>query len=570
VFFQAPSATVKSRARFAAWDYPAFGALTVLHWSVLAVIIVPWLLSTNWSLVPPPLLLVLVTIALELLLWEARWLALPFMRVPEPVAARPGWRVGVAVTYVPGTESLEMLERTVSAILALRYPHDTWVLDEGNHADVRALCHRMGARHFSRANRLRYREAEGRFKAHTKYGNYNAWLEVVGYHAYDIVVAVDSDHVLRPDYLDHVVGYFDDERVAFVQPAQAYYNQSASFIARAAAEETYSYFSSVQMAAYGIGYPIIVGCHNAHRVTALREVGGFPEHEADDLVLTLLYRAHGWRGVYLPKILARGLTPVSWIAYLQQQRRWARSVLDFKVRVFPKYSRRLPWTERLLTYVHGVYYLRGPLVALQLALLAIMLASSRIPQGTGMDALGGIALIWITLAGCELYRQRFYLDRDSEAGVHWRASFVSFVKWPYFVVAFWDALRREYGTYTLTPKAGRRSEQALGFGTVHLVVGAVITLAWFINVASGPSSFVPIHVAAALAVVSSLLAAWTSTWRFAPPFQASRLRRTWRVLERAVALEVQREAVVPLVAAPPTRVRRRDRRPDSGELRTAR
>jgi hypothetical protein len=180
VFFLAPSATLKSRARFATWDYPVFGALTLLHWSVLAAILVPWILSTSWNLVPPPLLLVLGTVALELMLWEARWMALPFMRVPEPIEARPGWRVGVAVTYVPGTESLDMLERTVAGLLAMRYPHDTWVLDEGNDADVRALCYRMGARHFSRANRPGLREPEGRFKAHTKYGNYNAWLDVVG------------------------------------------------------------------------------------------------------------------------------------------------------------------------------------------------------------------------------------------------------------------------------------------------------------------------------------------------------------------------------------------------------
>src|SRR5215468_4921127 len=92
-----------------------------------------------------------------------------------------------------------------------------------------------------------------------------------------------------------------------------------------AAEETYAYYSAAQMAAYALGYPIITGCHNAHRVTALQAVGGFAPHEADDLLLTLHYRARGWRGVYVPQVLARGLTPVDWPGYLQQQRRWARS-----------------------------------------------------------------------------------------------------------------------------------------------------------------------------------------------------------------------------------------------------
>ena len=59
--------------------------------------------------------------------------------------------------------------------------------------------------------------------------------------------------------------------MAYVQAPQAYYNQKAGFVARGAAEETYAYYSSVQMASYGLGYPVIVGRHNTHRLSALKE-----------------------------------------------------------------------------------------------------------------------------------------------------------------------------------------------------------------------------------------------------------------------------------------------------------
>jgi len=42
-----------------------------------------------------------------------------------------------------------------------------------------------------------------------------------------------------------------------------------------------------------LGLLIIVGSHNRHRVAALGQVGGFPVHDADDLLLTLHYRAAG-------------------------------------------------------------------------------------------------------------------------------------------------------------------------------------------------------------------------------------------------------------------------------------
>lgn len=530
---------MESKARFRWWDYPVFLALTAVHLTVLGKILLPWIVQGTWTRAHPILLVVLGTILLDFLLWEWRWFALPLMRVPIPKAPPRGLRVGVGVTFVPGPESIEMLEKTVAALVAMEYPHDTWVLDEGDDLAVRRLCQRLGAWHFTRFGISRYQKPDGRFKSRTKYGNYNAWLEEIGYASYDIVVAFDSDHVPVPDYLKQVLGYFDDKNVAYVQPAQVYSNQGASFIAGAAAEETYAYYSSIQMTAYSVGYPIIVGCHNAHRVTALREIGGFAAHEADDMVMTLLYRAKGWRGVYVPKVLARGLTPVSWTAYLGQQRRWARSVLDFKLRVFPKYAGKLPVLERILTYVHGVYYLRGPIIGLQLGLLAIMLATASLPRGSGVNLLWSMTTIWASVFLCDVYRQRFFLDPKTEVGVHWRSTFVSFVKWPYFVLAFWDAMRAQYGVYTLTPKA-RRASRAYGFGLTHLVVIGLVSTGWVIDIARGPSSFVVVHIAAAVAVLTSLFAAITSTWTFPPAFQGAAVRRTaW--IERAVPVPVSIE-----------------------------
>jgi len=135
-------------------------------------------------------------------------------------------------------EPLEMLEETVAALVALDYPHDTWVLDEGNDEEVRELCRRLGARHFSRKHLHQYQQATGPHEARTKHGNYNAWLAEVGFGRYDLIAAFDPDHIPERDFLSRVVGYFDDPRIGYVQSAQVYYNQKASFIARGAAEDS--------------------------------------------------------------------------------------------------------------------------------------------------------------------------------------------------------------------------------------------------------------------------------------------------------------------------------------------
>ena len=512
------------RPRFQWWDYPIFAGLTLVHLLVLSVVLYRWIneIHNNHANFIFPVLV--GSILLQLILWEWRWLALPLMRVPEPVPAAPGWRIAVAVTFVPRAESIEMLEKTVKALIEIDYPHDTWVLDEGDAAEVRDICKRYGARHFSRRHTLRYQMESGPFKSHTKYGNYNAWLAEHGYRNYDLVAAFDSDHIPHADYLHQVLGYFSDETVAYVQPAQAYYNQHASFIAAAAAEETYAYYSSIQMISFAVGFPIIVGCHNTHRVTALQEIGGFAPHEADDMVMTLLYRANGWRGVYVPQILARGLTPVDWTNYLKQQRRWARSVLDFKIRVFPRYASRLPLLERVLTYLHGLYYLQGPVTALQISLLLLMLVTNLVPNGTGMSFLLETGAIWLTVLICDFYQQRFFLDRRSEFGWHWRSAFVGLVKWPYFMLAFADAIRGKYGVYPITYKTPA-SRNATGFAITHAAVFVLIGTAWTINFFRGSTEFIPLHIAAGLTAISSLVATITSFRDFPPPYESEIYQR---------------------------------------------
>ena len=405
---------VRSDPLFRWWDYPIFAALTILAVAASVVFLSYWLTADDWSDDPIAFAMLTVLILFNLAVQQVRWCCLPWMRQPRRLTPAPGYRVGVATTFVPGAESLPMLEHTVAALVAMDYPHETWVLDEGDSPEVRELCHRLGALHFTRKGISKYQTGCGSFAARTKHGNYNAWLHDVGFARYDVIVSFDPDHVPARAYLARVLAYFADSAVGYVQAPQAYYNQRASFIARGAAEETYAYYSSIQMANYTLGHPIVTGCHTAHRVTALKSVGGFAPHEADDLLITLLYRAAGWRGVYVPEILARGLTPVDWKGYLGQQRRWARSVLDVKFRAYPRLAPSLPWHERVLGLMHGAYYLRSTANVLGLVALLVLLVTGRVPEVLSWTGIGYTLPLMGALLVLDLYRQRFFLDSRSE------------------------------------------------------------------------------------------------------------------------------------------------------------
>ena len=452
---------------------------------------------------------------------QFRWWYLPFMKKPIPMAPRSGWKVAVATTFVPGPEPIEMLEQTLRALVALDYAHDTWVLDEGNEPRVAALCAKLGAFHFSRKNYPRYQTEDGAFQARSKHGNYNAWLQEVAFKRYEIIVAVDPDHVPKTTFLSEVLGYFNDPQVGYVQAAQAYYNQKASFIARGAAEETYGYYSATQMFAFAMGYPIVTGCHNTHRITALKQVGGFPAHDAEDLLITLLYRSHGWRGVYVPKILARGLTPVDWCSYIKQQLRWARSVLDIKLRIFPQIAGKLPVKERVTSFIHGLHYLQPLAVMMGLLVIVYMLATGLVPRALNYSVLLDFCLLLLVLVLCEFYRQRFYLDWRNEWGWHWRAGILQLAKWPYFLLALYQVLLNRRVPYVLTSKVKTPPNERVLWP--HLLVVGFVCAVWIGAIILGRSLHPLLHVSAALIAIASLVLVATERMRFPEPYNPNLL-----------------------------------------------
>jgi cellulose synthase/poly-beta-1,6-N-acetylglucosamine synthase-like glycosyltransferase len=509
--------TVQTTAVFRPGDWIAFAFLTAINASALVAVAAYWdSLDHAWA---PISLVMAVLILIGVAVWWMRWAGLPEMRRPSRLDAPDGLRVGVATTFVPGAESLEMLEETVSALVAMDYPHETWVLDEGDDEAVRSMCARLGVRHFTRRHSAAYNTDRGRFARATKYGNYNAWLTEVGLDAYDVVVAFDPDHVPVPAFLERVLGFFRDPGVGYVQAAQVYYNQHASFIARGAAEETYAYYSSLQMASFALGYPIVTGCHNAHRTSALRAIGGFPAHEADDLLMTIEYRAAGYRGIYVPEVLAAGITPVDWGGYLRQQRRWARSVTDVKLRYLPHFWHQLQRRERLVASVHGLHYLYAVTTVLGVAFLAFLLASGdRLP----MLSLGGTSRLGVLVLAALLgdaYRQRFFIDRRREWGVHWRSSVLRFAKWPALLVGLWDVLRASEHEYLLTPKV-RAENHGRWYLAPHVGVAAILAICWSIGLARGVDTPITVQVLAGVTAAVSLLIFSTGGRHFPAPYDS--------------------------------------------------
>ena len=130
-----------------------------------------------------------------------------------PPKAPDGHTVDVLITRY--NEPVELLRATVRAARAIDYPHRTFVVDDGDSPEVRAMASAEGVDYITRGD-----EWKGRPR-HAKAGNLsNALMRTEG----EFVLVLDADQVSRREILDRTLGYFRDPMVALVQTQQFFHN----------------------------------------------------------------------------------------------------------------------------------------------------------------------------------------------------------------------------------------------------------------------------------------------------------------------------------------------------------
>lgn len=313
----------------------------------------PWL---YWPLTA----MFLFTLILTVYEWFCYLGVRPRQCVPPPGTLS----VDVLTTWCPG-EPREMVVATLKSIQRISYPHRTYLCDEGDDPLLRAVCEKLGVRHMTRAD-----------KQGAKAGNINnALSQATG----EVAVIMDPDHEAAPFFLDRVLGYFRDPKVGFVQSVQGYYNQSESLIARGAAEQTYHFYGPLMTGMDHYGTTQAIGANCAFRRAALDEIGGHATGLAEDMHTTLKLYAAGWRSVYLPEILTRGLVPNTFAAYAKQQLKWACGVWDILIETFWRVAGNLSWARRWHFLHNGLFYLRGLFVLFGALIPILALVSGYMP-----------------------------------------------------------------------------------------------------------------------------------------------------------------------------------------------
>ena len=73
-------------------------------------------------------------------------------RLSVRTAPPPAGGLKVDVFIPTYNEDIEMVRRTALAARAMDYPHETWILDDGNREAMRKMAQSLGVRYLSRTN----------------------------------------------------------------------------------------------------------------------------------------------------------------------------------------------------------------------------------------------------------------------------------------------------------------------------------------------------------------------------------------------------------------------------------
>ncbi|HEX7338414.1 MAG TPA: glycosyltransferase [Rhodanobacteraceae bacterium] len=249
-------------------------------------------------------------------LWRKRWLR-PFgLLDPEPAATQPFVSIHLACYNEPP----DMLAKTLDSLAALDYQNFEVLVIDNNTKDpavwqpTRDYCEKLGPRF-----RFFHLDPWPGFKA----GALNFGLTKTAPQA-DVIAVVDSDYVVREDWLLRLTGYFHNPDIAVVQCPQAHREFMHNTFRRFTAWE-YDGFFRIGMHHRNERNAIIQhGTMTMVRREALEGTGGWSEWTiCEDAELGLRLMHAGYQLVYVDELMGRGITPADYKAYKSQRYRWA-------------------------------------------------------------------------------------------------------------------------------------------------------------------------------------------------------------------------------------------------------
>lgn len=220
-----------------------------------------------------------------------------------------------------------VLDQLLTAVRAIDYPAGLLsivVIDDSNgvaQEEAAAIC----ARHAAEDARVSYLHRDDRIGYKAGALNYSDARTTA-----ELLAVFDADFVPDAQFLLKTVAHFADPQVAAVQTRWTYRNADAPLtLLQAAIFEAVFCFECVVRKQLGVP-ALFMGTSGVWRRAALEVVGGWREvpFTAEDLDLSYRATNAGYRVVYVHEALSSCEATDSFLAFKNQQRRWARGIFQ--------------------------------------------------------------------------------------------------------------------------------------------------------------------------------------------------------------------------------------------------
>ena len=272
------------------------------------------------------------------------------LRNPRRLNPESPHRLSVDILVPCCGEPLAIIETTLQAVRRITYdPLEVYVLDDGASGAVAALARSLGFHYLSRLH-------AGLPRTNSKSGNLNFGM---GRSRGELILVLDADQVPAPDILNRLAGFFAQSQVGYVQSKQAFflpegdpfYNRDKVF------------YETIQLSNHEANAVISCGSGVVYRRRALEEIGGFASWNLlEDFTSSYELASRGWRGVYYPHALSRGLAPATLAGVYRQRFQWCLDTMRLFFWDNPLFKSGLSWRQKAHFLIVMMSYLTSGLV----------------------------------------------------------------------------------------------------------------------------------------------------------------------------------------------------------------
>ncbi|MBD2493781.1 glycosyltransferase family 2 protein [Nostoc sp. FACHB-280] len=312
---------------------------------------------------------------------------------------------------------------------------------------------------------------------HAKAGNLN-YAIFSGETAGEFILTLDADHIPKPQFLKRVLPYFytyniltgnyEQNRIAFVQTPQAFYNIP---VGDPFGHKANLFYGPLQQGKDGMNAAFYTGTNAILRREALINVG--LQYFADEFIkdetkldefqlvagvssnsitedMNTAMRLHGagWKSIYHHELLAEGLAPDDLSSTLKQRLRWAQGTIQVLLKENPFAKAGLTFWQRLQYFQTMYSYFSGFATLVFLVCPIIYFFTEIAPVQTfGYD----FAIHFIPT---------FIINRLTflaiawgiSAGELWRSEQYAIALFPLLIQAVWSVFIGQKINFQVTPK----------------------------------------------------------------------------------------------------------------------